>query len=37
MQVEDGPFEHVGAAGDAVLCWDGDTTDWSEPEPTSFD
>lgn len=36
VRVEDGEFATVGPKDKPWLCWDGTTTVWSEPEPTSF-
>lgn len=36
VRVEDGEFVTVGPPDKPWLCWDGSTTDWSDPEPTSF-
>jgi hypothetical protein len=36
VQVKDGKFVPVGPADKPFLCWPGNTSDWSEPVPTSF-
>jgi hypothetical protein len=36
VRIEDGAFTTVGAPDEPWLCWEPGTTDWSEPEPTSF-
>jgi hypothetical protein len=37
VKVEDGQFVTLAPPETPFLCWDGDPTVWSEPEPTSFD
>jgi hypothetical protein len=34
VKVVDGKFKVVGDKAKPFFCWDGSTTDWSEPTPT---
>jgi hypothetical protein len=36
VQVEAGTFVPVSEPDKPFLCWPNDTTEWSEPTPTSF-
>jgi branched-chain amino acid transport system substrate-binding protein len=37
VQVHDGEFSVVGDADKPWSCWDNESRDWSDPEPTNFD
>jgi hypothetical protein len=37
VQVHDGKFTVVGDTEKPFNCWDNSSSDWSEPESTSFD
>jgi branched-chain amino acid transport system substrate-binding protein len=37
VQVQDGEFEVVGDEAEPWSCWDNESRDWADPEPTNFD